>query len=226
MQSGIREARFCYKMPPSEESTVSLVTPPPATARPIGGRPGVALLIFMMAFAFGCAGGRSGIRPLGGAAEDGPIDLPRFMGDWYVVAHIPTRPERNAWEALEQYQLRDDGDIDVRFSFCEGGFDGEPKVLEMRGWVVDPATNAEWRVRPFWPLALDYQVLELDAAYTRTVIGHPSGSYAWIMARQPDGVSEAEIEAITARLAARGYEVEKMRRVPQGDGACRAEATE
>ena len=127
---------------------------------------------------------------------------------------------------MEQYRRRDDGDIDVRFSFCEGGFDGEPRVLEMRAWVVDDTTNAEWHVRPFWPLALDYQVLELDPAYSQTVIGHPSGDYAWIMARQPDGVSEAEIEAMTARLAVQGYAVEKMRRVPHGDGACRAEATE
>lgn len=29
------------------------------------------------------------------------VDLPRFMGDWYVIATIPTRFEKNAYDAVE-----------------------------------------------------------------------------------------------------------------------------
>ena len=29
------------------------------------------------------------------------VDLPRFMGDWYVIAHIPSFPEREAYNAIE-----------------------------------------------------------------------------------------------------------------------------
>ena len=33
------------------------------------------------------------------------VDLPRFMGDWYVIANIPTFMERGAHNAVESYAL-------------------------------------------------------------------------------------------------------------------------
>jgi apolipoprotein D and lipocalin family protein len=29
------------------------------------------------------------------------VDLGRFMGDWFVIAHVPTRIERQAYNAVE-----------------------------------------------------------------------------------------------------------------------------
>lgn len=52
------------------------------------------------------------------------VDLQRFMGDWYVIGNIPTRPERDAFNAVESYTLQPDGRIDTRFRYREGGFDG------------------------------------------------------------------------------------------------------
>ena len=40
-------------------------------------------------------------RPLPLAEE---IDLPRFMGKWYVIASIPTPFERDAYNAVEFYE--------------------------------------------------------------------------------------------------------------------------
>ena len=46
-----------------------------------------------------------------GAAERRPmdtvpqVDLPRFMGDWYVIANIPTFIEKGAHNAVEGYQM-------------------------------------------------------------------------------------------------------------------------
>ncbi|MET0331186.1 MAG: lipocalin family protein, partial [Dyella sp.] len=37
------------------------------------------------------------------------VDLARFMGDWYVIATIPTRFEKNAYNAVETYKLQPDG---------------------------------------------------------------------------------------------------------------------
>ena len=166
-----------------------------------------------------CTNGTSGIRPRGIAVDALPIPLERFMGDWYVVAHIPTYVEDEAYGAVETYALRDDGAIDVRFRFCDGSFDGPRREIAMLGWVQDPTTNAEWRVRPFWPLRLSYQILELDPAFSVTVVGHPSGRYAWVMARRPE-LREDELDDIIRRLSELGYRTERMRRVPQRDGAC------
>ena len=178
------------------------------------------LLLFLPFLA--CAGaGFDAPRPLGLANDEVPLDLERFMGDWYVVAHIPTAKERRALNALEQYALRDDGRIDIRFSFCEGALDGPRETMEMLGWVHDKTTNAEWRVRPFWPLRLAYQVLELDPDYSLTVIGHPSLRYAWIMARTPE-IERETLDAITARLTERGFATDRLREVPHSEAGCRA----
>lgn len=181
----------------------------------------VAALVLACAAGVACAGGPSGIQPRGLPGEALPIDLSRFMGDWFVIAHIPLDIEAEAHEAIESYSLRDDGTIDVRFRFCEGSLDGERRELGMDAWVYDPATNAEWRVRPFWPLRLVYQISELDPDYRTTVIVNPSG-YAWLMARTPS-LPESEVEAVTRRLAEAGYDTAKLRRVPHDDGACRGE---
>jgi len=169
----------------------------------------------------GCAGGASGLRPLGLAAEALPIELSRFMGDWYVIAHIPLSTEANAHEAVESYSLREDGTIDVRYRFCEGGLDGERRELAMWAWVHDASTNAEWRVRPFWPLRLVYQIAELDPDYRVSVVVNHT-DYAWVMARRPE-LPEPTLAAIAQRLAESGHDISRLRRVPHDDGACRGE---
>lgn len=177
----------------------------------------VPLLLLLL----GCATGTTGIQPRGLSERSLPMDLSRYMGDWFVIAHIPTSPEEDAFEALERYALEDDGSIDVLFRFCEGGLDGPPREIRMRAWVHDPTTNAEWRVRPFWPLSLRYQILELDPGFETTVV--VSGAHAWIMARQPQ-LPEDRLAEMIGRLAERGFDVDALRRVPQADGACRGEA--
>ena len=53
----------------------------------------------------GCAGIQS---PL---ATVSYVDLERFMGDWYVIASIPTFVEKGAHNAVEKYALNADGSI-------------------------------------------------------------------------------------------------------------------
>ena len=48
------------------------------------------------------------------------VDLPRFMGDWYVIANIPTFIEKGAHNAVESYRLDKDGTIATTFTFRAG----------------------------------------------------------------------------------------------------------
>ena len=45
------------------------------------------------------------------------VDLERFMGDWYVIANIPTFVEKGAHNAVETYELNPDGTIRTTFTF-------------------------------------------------------------------------------------------------------------
>lgn len=142
------------------------------------------------------------------------VDLERFMGRWYVIESIGTAPEANAFDAEETYRLRQDGVIDIDFRFREGAFDGPVESIPQTGWVHDEETNAEWRVRPVWPLALDYLIIGLAPDYSHTVIGHPSKRYVWIMARTPS-LPEPTLERIRGELRDAGYDLGAMRKVPQ-----------
>ena len=72
------------------------------------------------------------------------VDLERFQGDWFVVAHIPAGAEKEAYNGVETYRLREDGKIATTYAFRDGGFDGPLEILEPVGRVRDKETNATW----------------------------------------------------------------------------------
>jgi apolipoprotein D and lipocalin family protein len=146
-------------------------------------------------------------------ALDRPIDLERFMGDWHVIAHIPTFIEKDAYNGVESYRLAEDGTIPTTYTFNKGGFDGPLKTYRPRGFVHDRETNAEWRMRFVWPFKAAYLIVYLDENYETTVIGVPDRNYAWIMARSKT-LSEARYDELVAVLADTGHDVSKLRRVP------------
>ena len=142
------------------------------------------------------------------------VDLQRFMGDWYVVANIPTFVERDAYNAVESYRLDDDGSIATTFTFRRGSFDGDLKRYRPRGFVLDERSNAVWGMQFVWPFQGDFRIVYLDAGYTQTAIGREKRDYVWIMARHPT-MPEADYQRIVELLGREGYDVGKIRKVPQ-----------
>ncbi len=142
------------------------------------------------------------------------VDLPRFMGDWRVIANIPYFAERGNVDSIESYQLRPDGLIDNGFAFRKASFDAPQKKMTFTAEVKNKETNAEWRVRFLPFLKVAYLVIDLDPDYQWTVIGHPSRKYGWIMARGKT-LPDATYAAILRRLEAQGYDPGKFAKVPQ-----------
>lgn len=142
------------------------------------------------------------------------VDLARFMGDWYVIANIPTFIEEGAHNAVETYRLDSDGSIATTFTFRAGKFDGEVKRYNPRGFVLDTSTNAVWGMRFVWPIKADYRITYLADDYTQTIISRQKRDYVWIMARTPV-IAEADYQRLLNIVAAQGYDINKVRRVPQ-----------
>lgn len=144
------------------------------------------------------------------------VSIPKFMGRWYVIAHIPTFIETDAFNALETYTLKKDGEIAVDFRFNEKNFDGELKVYSQRAWVFDQETKAHWKVRPFWPLKLDYLIHYVSADYGVTMIGVPDHDYLWIMSKRPSIADDERImmEEIAEEL---GYDLSLLREIPHNE---------
>ncbi|KAF1016999.1 MAG: Outer membrane lipoprotein Blc [Stenotrophomonas maltophilia] len=142
------------------------------------------------------------------------VDVPRFMGDWYVIAHIPSRPEREAFDALESYVLRPDGRIQTTFTYRKGSFQAPRKTMHPIGRVEKQGNGAVWGMQFIWPIQAEYIIAWLDEGYTQTIVARSKRDYVWYMARTPQ-VSEADYQQAVQRIAAMGYDTAKLRRVPQ-----------
>jgi apolipoprotein D and lipocalin family protein len=142
------------------------------------------------------------------------VDLQRFMGDWYVIANIPTPPEEGAYNAVESYRIDKDGSIATTFTFREGGFDGPQKVMRPRGFVREGTSNAVWGMQFMWPIKAEYIISHVDPQYRETIIARSKRDYVWIMARQPT-LPEADYARLEQKVRELGYDVAKLQRVPQ-----------
>jgi apolipoprotein D and lipocalin family protein len=151
------------------------------------------------------------MKPIATAAQ---VDLQRFMGDWYVIANIPTFIEKGAHNAVESYQLDADGTIATTFTFRDGSFDGETKRYTPRGYVLDRQSNAVWGMQFIWPIKADYRIAYLSEDYGQTVIGRDRRDYLWIMARTPQ-IPEADYQRLLKFVADQGYDVARVQKVPQ-----------
>ncbi len=142
------------------------------------------------------------------------VDLPRFMGGWYVLAGRFTFLEKEVHNSIEKYTWNEkENRIDVDFTYRKGSFDGPIKAVPQTAWVYNHETNAHWKVSPFWPLKFDYLVLDLAADYSWTAIGVPNQKYLWIMAR--DWKNPAPIiQEATERLKQKGYDTSNLVTVP------------
>jgi apolipoprotein D and lipocalin family protein len=149
-----------------------------------------------------------------------PVDLPKFMGDWYVLGYIPIHlpplfSERDAYNGIESYRLDPDGTIATTYTFRRGSFSGPDEKFTPRARVTNPPVNSEWKMKFFWYLpAGDFLILHVDEQYQATVIGVPDRSHVWIMARSP-ALPAAEYQELLNLVEGMGYDMSKIVVVPQ-----------
>jgi apolipoprotein D and lipocalin family protein len=165
------------------------------------------LLILLLTTLAGC----SSVEPLKPVES---VDLDRFMGDWYVIANIPTALEKSAHNAVETYEMNDDGTIATTFTFRDGSFDGKRKEYNPKGFVREGTNNAVWGMRFVWPIKADYRIVYLEEDYSITIIGRNKRDYVWLMAREPE-IPEVKYEELLALIGEMGYDVSQVQKVPQ-----------
>ena len=142
------------------------------------------------------------------------LNLQRFMGDWYVIASIPTVFEKEAFNAIENYRLDEEGVVETTFRFNKGGFEGPEKIYRSRAFVLDEQSNAHWGMQFVWPFKAEYRVVYLAEDYSRTIIGRSKRDYVWIMAREPS-IPDADYARLLKLLEDYGYDIRQVQKVPQ-----------
>ncbi len=66
------------------------------------------------------------------------------MGDWFVIAAIPTFIETDSFNAVETYSLNSDGTINTVFTFNQGSLEGPIKKYNPTGFIQENSGNAIW----------------------------------------------------------------------------------
>lgn len=142
------------------------------------------------------------------------VDLNRFMGDWYVIANIPTFIETDAYNAIETYQMNEDGSIATTFTFRKGSPDGALKQYKPTGFIMDRQSNALWDMQFVWPFKAEYRVIYLDDDYETTIIGRSKRDYVWLMSRH-SSMDENSYKSLLTFIESQGYNLDKVQKVPQ-----------
>lgn len=142
------------------------------------------------------------------------IDLKKFMGDWYVIGNIPTFIERQAYNAVEHYELDSDGNIPTTFTFNKGSFDGPLKTYHPKGFVTGESKNSMWGMQFIWPIKADYRIVYLSDDYQQVIVARKARDYVWIMARTPI-ISDADYQTLVQKTENLGYDPARIRKVPQ-----------
>ncbi|MDE2423024.1 MAG: lipocalin family protein [Betaproteobacteria bacterium] len=141
------------------------------------------------------------------------VDLQRFMGSWYVIASIPTFLEKDISNAIETYRLNNDGTVETVFTYHVDGVNGPLKKMTGKAFIKD-TSHAKWDMQFIWPIKADYRIVYLAEDYSLVIVGREKRDYVWVMARAPQ-ISEATYNDMQTRIKNWGYDIEKLKRVPQ-----------
>lgn len=144
------------------------------------------------------------------------VDLPRFMGTWYVVARIPNALERGHMASRDVYTLRPDGRIDVHYVWRTGVQEPE-KVLDIVATVLPSTGNREWRMRFFKVVPTRQRILEIAPDGAWALLDSPGRDLAWIFSRKPS-MDDAQYVDLRRRLKDHGVDIDKVWRVPHTAG--------
>jgi len=142
------------------------------------------------------------------------FDINQYLGTWYEIARFDHRFERGLVGVTANYSIRNDGKIKVINSGFKQTLDGKKSEATGKAKIPDPGTPSKLKVSFFWFFYGDYFILELDQNYQWAVVGSSSDNYLWILSRSPQ-MDEILFQQIVANLVKRGYDVNKLIRVPQ-----------
>ncbi|MGC7836949.1 lipocalin family protein [Pseudomonas wayambapalatensis] len=170
------------------------------------------LLIPCLALTLGACVGASPDKP---PPKTMPVNLEQYQGKWYELARLPMFFQRDCVQSEANYQLREDGQVDVT-NRCRDE-DGEWQQATGIAQLQQPGQTDKLWVRFdnwFSKLAPDtakgeYWVLYHDPDYRVAVVGHPNREYLWLLSRTPT-VSERTRNQLLEVARQRGYDTREL----------------
>ncbi|MEO8802741.1 MAG: lipocalin family protein [Rudaea sp.] len=141
------------------------------------------------------------------------IDLPRYMGTWYVIANIPYFAERGNVASRDVYRLDSDGNVATTY-FYRKSFTKPEKTADSLGIVRPDTHNIYWKIRFFWLFHADYLILDIAPDYSWVLVGQPSRKLAWVLARDA-AMEDGLYQSLLQKFHDFGYATTQFKRVAQ-----------
>lgn len=170
-----------------------------------------ALMILTLVLLAACGGSYRDDSVAMTAKSD--LDAQRYTGLWYEIARFPVSFQKGCTATTAEYGLLNESTLTVLNTCRQDTPDGPVNQIAGQAEIVAPGQlKVSFDGVPF--VRGDYWVLWVDDQYETAVVGVPSGSAGWILARTPEITSarRAEAEAI---LRANGYDLSKLIEVAQ-----------
>jgi len=144
---------------------------------------------------------------------EGKVDIPKFMGKWYVIAHIPTFLDKGTTNNTEEYVYDTQSKtIDVTFTYSNGE---RTKTSSVKQLATPNEIGNEWKLKiAFVPVKLPYMIVDCSEEYDRCLVSEPGRSFLYFMARTP-AVPEEELNSWQIKAMRLGFDSEKIMKVPQ-----------
>jgi len=142
------------------------------------------------------------------------VELNKYLGKWYEIAHLPFRFEDDCTDITATYSLSKDGNVSVLNECLR---DGKLKQAKGKAKVVDKNTGAKLKVTFFWPFSADYWIVDLGKDYDYAVVGTPNRKYLWILSRTPQMGGQLFSQLIESAKS-KGFDVNKLIKTSHKEG--------
>lgn len=163
------------------------------------------IIMISLTALFGC--GTSNYAPLETVQN---VDIQRYIGKWYEIAHLPNSFQKNCFGSTAEYSIIDSETIRVINACNKDSINGKTDMVKGKAFVVENSGNSKLRVQFFWPFRGDYWIIELDKdKYSYAVVGTPSRKYLWILAREPQMDSNI-YNMLLEKCRQKGFDTDKL----------------
>jgi len=137
------------------------------------------------------------------------IDITKYLGTWYEIARLPHSFEKGLENVTANYQLREDGKIQVINTGYKQGKRNEAQAV---AWIINPKCTGRLYVSFFWLVKSEYKIIYIDREYKLAVVTSCKRNYLWILSRTPEIEKQSYIDLVNF-AAVNGFDVKKLIKV-------------
>ncbi|MEP6607840.1 MAG: lipocalin family protein [Burkholderiaceae bacterium] len=142
------------------------------------------------------------------------VDLDRFVGSWFEIAHLPDAEDRGSASDTRSTYARTDYGLRL-LTLCRRE-DGTIKRSTGRAKLADDATQARFKVSYTHPALdvlpfvwSDYTIIDLADDYSSAIVGTADRKHLWLLSRRPI-VNDATRQDFLTKARAQGFDTSAL----------------